>query len=131
MTGVRRAVGDEFHSLATILHDAAWPPWSDPRVSAAIGRIRRRIDEHLDQEVDGLDEVVDRLGLDFEELRRMAADHGQVRRWVSVLGGPSINGNTADVIGELLIVDLFTDELAYIGMLARAIGPAERQVATS
>ena len=123
-------MADELHALARILPDAEWPPWADCRINAVMGQIRRRIDEQLDREGGDVDEIAARLGLDFDELRKMAAEQEHVGRWVSVLRGPSDNGGkTSVVIAELLMVFLFADELAYIGMLARAIGPAEREVA--
>ena len=127
--GARRAVADELRTLVARLSDAPWPPWTDARVDEAISRLRLTIDQQLERLDGELPEVAARLGLDFATLERVAADPARVQRWVTILTGRATEAEDSNVAALLLGTYLFADELAYIGMLARAIGPHERATA--
>ena len=130
MIGARRVVGDELRALAVLLAEADWPPWNDPRLEEAVWRLRHTIDEHLDLYEDSMPVIASRLGLDFDGLQAKAADGDQVARWVSVLVGSACEGEVSlDVMAEFLSVHLYADELAYLGLLSRPIGPAQRAAA--
>ena len=125
-------MGRELCALAALLDDVQWPPWTGPRFDTAIGRLRHTIDKQLDLHEDALPTMARRLGLDLEVLEAMAGEAENVQRWVTVLAGPEcLRWGGAEVLAALLGVHLFPDELAYLGMLARAIGPAERAAAAS
>lgn len=127
---MRRAVADEIQAIGALVQRVAWPPWVDPRLSDLICRLRQTIDAQLERDGDELARMATRLGLDFEDLETMAADMEHVQRWVVLLAGsagPQVRH--AEIVAELLMVNLFPDELAYIGLLSRPIGSAERTVA--
>lgn len=132
VAAARRTVADELRTLGRLLAGAQWPPWTDPRFEEAVAQLRRTLDEQVERNEDELPVVAGRLGLEFEALERMAASAPDVQRWVTILAGSTFGGyGSPAVIAELLIVNLFPDELAYIGLLARAMGPAERAAAVA
>lgn len=130
--GARRAIADELRALAEIVSEAPWPPWSEPGFEDAMACLRLTIDQQLEGSEDARPAIAARLGLDFESLERLAADPARVQRWVTILtGSPADGRGSPRVLAELLSIYLYVDELAYIGMLARAIGPVERSTAAS
>ena len=129
--GARRAIASELRALAAVVSAAPWPPWYDPRFGQGMARLRLTIDEQLERSEADLPGMAARLGLDFETLERVAADPARVRRWVTILTGEAETPENANVMAVLLSTYLFVDELVYIGMLARAVGPSEQAVANS
>ena len=113
--------------IGALVVDAAGPVWADPRFDVAMSGLRSTIDEQIELHQDDFPSIAGRLGLDFEVLEQMASDVAQVQRWVTILAGSTDEaGWDPAVVAVLLSTYLFVDELAYIGMRARAIGPGER-----
>ena len=130
--GARRAIANELRALAAVVSAAPWPPWYDPQFGHGMARLRLTIDEQLERSEADIPGMAARLGLDFETLERAAADPALVRRGVTILtGSEAETPENANVMAVLLSTYLFVDQLVYIGMLARAVGPSEQAVANS